>query len=283
LHYLDWLFDYVTRVWAVTLVKSASNEGAASGYIGTPGNAYSIITVGNIWNNNTQDWADDTIWSTSSYVNPESPHGDREKPEIAAPGHQTSSLGSSSTLKSIGGTSAATPHVTGIVALLQDRRWIFKYWPEPVKAILMAAAVHNIEGDARLSDYDGAGGVDGWRAYQIANAGDYRLGSLTTSSFDGSGNKSVTFSATAGQTVRVALTWDSTPNILWFQLNLLAADLDMYVYGPTGTFLAGSAGWDNAYEIVRFTAPSTGTYTIKIHNYRFDGSSEYYGLAWSKT
>ena len=37
----------------------------------------------------------------------------------------------------------------------------------------MASAVHNIEGDSRLSDRDGAGGINAALAYNIADHGRY--------------------------------------------------------------------------------------------------------------
>jgi hypothetical protein len=35
-----------------------------------------------------------------------------------------------------------------------------KNWPTAVKAIIMASAVHNVEGDRQLSAQDGAGSID---------------------------------------------------------------------------------------------------------------------------
>jgi hypothetical protein len=79
--------------------------------------------------------------------------------------------------------------------------------------------------------------------------------------------------------VKIALAWDSTPNSD-FTSDPLKADLDLWVTGPGG-LAQYSLSWDNAYEVVDFTAPATGAYTIKVHKFRFDGSVEYAGVAWT--
>ena len=96
--------------------------------------------------------------------------------------------------------------------------------------------------------------------------------------------KTYTFTATTGQTVRVVIAWDSNANApsggTAPTTDVLNADLDLVVTGPAGAWMGGSASWENSYEIVEFTAPSSGTYTAQVNAYRFDGSSEYLGVAW---
>ena len=116
----------------------------------------------------------------------------------------------------------------------------------------MASAVHNIEGASRLSDKDGAGGlqakaaydsvVNGWSSYFRDNS----LGSCRT----------VTFNVTTGQIVRFAICWlvDST----------LPGDIDLVLKDPGAVPVATSASFDNNFEIVEFTASSTGVYTAKV-------------------
>ncbi|MCP3918655.1 MAG: hypothetical protein GY711_24175 [bacterium] len=49
-----------------------------------------------------------------------------------------------------------------------------------------------------------------------------------------------------------------------------------------GLSMGFSSPWNNNFEIVEFTPPISGTYTIRINDFRFDGSSERVGLAWSQ-
>jgi hypothetical protein len=44
-----------------------------------------------------------------------------------------------------------------------------------------------------------------------------------------------------------------------------------------------SVSWDNSHEVIDFTAASSVSYQIKVHNYRFDGLNEYVAVAWNLT
>jgi hypothetical protein len=41
-------------------------------------------------------------------------------------------------------------------------------------------------------------------------------------------------------------------------------DFDVSVYAPDGSYVGGSASWDNPHETVTFTPTQTGYYTFKI-------------------
>lgn len=284
---LDRYVDYVVRNRAVTMVKSAGNRSntcPGTDNVTSPGKGWNIITVGNYDDRGTVANADDILSSDSCFKNPTSVHGDREKPEVAAPGTSitTTYCTSSGTCTGTGsGTSFAAPHVTGCSALVMQRNSTLKYWPESVKAVLMASAVVNLEGSTRLSDKDGAGGIECDSASNVAGGvgGAESHGSYTTSSFP----RTYTFAANAGQSVRVAIAWDSNTNtVLPPTTDVLNADFDLTVKAPSGAYVTGSFSWDNSYEIVEFVAPATGTYTVNVNAYRFDGSSEYLGYAYWK-
>jgi hypothetical protein len=49
------------------------------------------------------------------------------------------------------------------------------------------------------------------------------------------------------------------------------------------TVVAKSVSLDNSYEIVEFTATTTGAYTAEISNYRASAGSEQIGFAVSKS
>jgi len=297
---LDRYVDYVVRNQFVTVVKSAGNIGSTcsgANYVTSPGKGWNIITVGNYDDKGTPSNTgtsssvddDDIISSTSCYEDPSSPNGDREKPEVAAPGTNITTTYCTSPSNCTGtgsGTSFAAPHIAGCSALLMQRNTSLQYWPESIKAVLMASAVTNLEGSTRLSEKDGAGGIecDSADAVLAGTEGMESHGTFYKSDFP----KTFTFSANAGQTVRVAIAWDSTTDPATTTAapttDVLKADLDLGIYDSNNSWVTSSASWDNSYELVEFTAPSTGTYSANVNAYRFDGDYEYLGFAaWKGT
>ena len=245
-----------------------------------------MITVGGINDQGNDNWSDDEMWQDhplpgdgSSYLDPGSPHGDREKPEVAAPAQDITALGLNDVPQTRSGTSHAAPQVSGLVALLMHDNAELKDWPTAVKAILMASAMHNVEGDSRLSDEDGAGSIDATRAYTIAHH--YRNDGATcggwscwwavntTSTYPAIGDwNRQSFFATQGDLIRVAIAWwseaDSPPAHPTLGDDALTSNFNLYVWDPDGNLVSPgySASWDNNYEIVEFTALHTGLYEI---------------------
>ena len=75
-----------------TVVVAAGNfdsDDNPNNHVLNPAIAYNVIAVGNFDDNDTTSWGDDSMASSSSFVNPISNHSDREKPEVAAPGGTT--------------------------------------------------------------------------------------------------------------------------------------------------------------------------------------------------
>lgn len=277
---MDRYLDHLVWTHYKTVVKSAGNAGTTNGNVTSPGLGYNMITVGAFDDMDDSPWSNDVNASYSSYRNPISPHNDREKPEVVAVGSRVWSTNTSSPWISFAGngTSFAAPAVSGEAALLmQNRSWLTS-WPETVKAVIMASAVHNIEGNSRLSEYDGAGGIDISNAYNIV-VNQRMLGNvLSASSFP----KDYRFPVTAGQKVRVVITWDSHPDNNHPPNNdSLQTDLDLYVTDPYGLPAGISASYDNNYEIVEFNAITTGTYNARASKIRFDGTTEYVGFAYT--
>jgi subtilisin family serine protease len=161
----DVLVDYFVN-YARTVVKSAGNVDDTCDFEVTSGVGFNTITVGNYDDMGSCDWVDDAISPGSCWGDPYSPHGDRQKPEVAAPGTNITTLDENVTetdtcvLLESSGTSFSAPHVAGAAALLIARDLAYKEWPELAKATLMATAFNNVEGGRRLSEKDGAGGID---------------------------------------------------------------------------------------------------------------------------
>ena len=64
------------------------------------------------------------------------------------------------------------------------------------------------------------------------------------------------------------------------------SDLDRYPYPSqrmpviARNVVASSLSWDNTYEIVHFTAPTTGTYRLRVNKYRCNYTPKWLGWAW---
>lgn len=253
--------DYIVGLYLPTIVVCAGNIDLDSGYsprVDDPAVAYNVIAVGAFSDYADSNWGNDVIPGYSAYVNPYSAHNDREKPEIAAPGEVFSTLDVSPWVPSpyAAGTSFSAPHVSGTAALLMQAKSSLKTAPEEVKAILMASAIHNIEGATRLSDKDGAGGLQAKAAYDlVVNAWSSHFSDTTLGSC-----RTVTFNATAGQVIRFVISWLSRCD----GSNEIVDDLDLTLKNPGGTVIGTCASFDNNFEIIEVTAPSTGTYTASV-------------------
>ena len=247
-------------------VKSAGNRGGGDGRVTSPGNGYNVLTVGNVNLMGTPARADDVMAGTSSFVDPTSTNGDREKPEISAPGTsiQMLSNGFPWSGQTDSGTSFAAPMVAGAAARLIQRKPFLGIWPEQLRAILMASATNNIEGATRLSDVDGAGMMSVNTAARILDDNRHGGQFVDCNTF---GSSQVVSSTTlaANQRLRAAISWTTDPSAVDYA-SRPSADLDLQVSGPGGSFF--SASFDNTSEIVDFRAPVAGTYEVRVIKFR---------------
>ncbi len=270
--------DYIVRNLWSTVTVAAGNEangcGGGTARVTSPARGYNVISVGNYADQNTLTWDDDAMNGCSSYINP---FTNIEKPEVAAVGSSiTSTITATPWIANVGsGTSYAAPMVAGEAALLMQRNSALQIRPEAIKAIIMATALHNIEGSSRLSDRDGAGGVDMRAAFHLVDKGWWDWRSHTASTLP----VTYTVFASQGQRVRVAIAWDSNPSAD-YSTDPLEADIDLRVTNSAGTYISGSASINNSYEIVEFIAPASGNYNLRVNDFSFAGAQEYVGIAW---
>ena len=288
----DRFFDYYTINYFLSVVIAAGNAASpcvpGDGQVGSPALGYNVISVGNFDDLDTQTWADDVMGDCSSYVDPTSEHGDREKPEVSAPGSfiTTTSISSPWINFTNSGTSFAAPMVTGVVAQLMERNTTLQAWPEAVKAILIASATNNIEGNSRLSDKDGAGGINANLAdiaARRATAGVPRRGSWGGRPYSCGAPATLqvgTMNLQAGRLTRLAIVWDQNPDYASYGVRP-SADLDLIVRNPANTAtVATSVSFDNTYEVVQFTPSSAGTYRIMVAKARCNLTPRFLAWGW---
>jgi hypothetical protein len=275
--YVDWAVKNLTATFTIS---SGNTRGCATRdlQVSSPGVAWGAITVGAIEDDNTGFWTGDSMTGFSRWQNPDFAPG-MEKPEVVAVGQDrrtTSDTGI--TPVGVDGTSFSAPAVAGQVTQMLARRPLQTSWPETNKAAVLASAYHDI---VVGTDRDGVGAV-------VMNNSDdaYRLGNFRNDFGDstaGSFPKSYPASFTAGQVVRVATAWDA-----WSTggggTDVLGADLDLCVLrNDTGATVACSSSVQNAWERVDFTAPVTGSYTVRVT--RFSSAlgwpGTFLGTAWS--
>jgi serine protease AprX len=271
--------DHIVYTDFCAVVAAAGNH--MSEYVNAPALAFNVIAVGGVNDQNTPHWSDDVMWTEvggggSSYNNP---HDGREKPEVVAVASSVTSTWSPPRFWTLSGTSFGAPQVPGLAALILDRDpFLGDFWPEVVKATIMASAVHNIEGSSRLSDKDGAGAIDAALAYAAVDNVWWEVDNLAPEPFQ----QEYPLEADLGAFVRVVIAWPShTDGGHPPALDDLKSDLDLYVNDPDGNQIAGSASFQSSFEIVEFMAHKSGTYHIIVQKWRFDAELEYLGIAWA--
>jgi hypothetical protein len=280
----DRFYDTMVMNRARTVVKSAGNRGSGCGFEGnvtSPGLAYNVIAVGNFSDGGTVSWTGDTMSTCSSWKDPTSQFGDREKPEVSAPGTSitTTSTGGTWVSYTNSGTSFSAPMVTGTAALMIQRNAALASWPESVKAILMATATHNIEGASRLSEVDGAGGIVAYNADLVTRRVLGNWGGVSYTCSSAADVDMTSMYLAAGRKVRIVIAWDNDPAYANYGTKP-SADLDLRLVNSGGSTVASSASWDNTYEVIEFTPTVSGTYKLRVHKYRCDLSPRYLGWSW---
>lgn len=169
--------------------------------------------------------------------------------------------------------------VTGVAALLIQRHRSLADFPESLKAILMTTAVHNIEGDTRLSQYDGAGGIVADRADEVARGiGGKWAAKAYLCSRPPELDVGQEIPLTTGKRFRATLVWSSNPTYANYS-DQPSADLDLQVVNSLGLVVASSDSYDNTYEIVEFTPLLADNYKLRVRKSRCNVDPRYIGWA----
>lgn len=311
LHRFDRAFDYWFRQARIPIAKSAGNNGSVNGNVTSPGKGWNVITVGGIDDLDTASWGDDEIFQLavegSSRVNPQSPHLDKEKPEVMGVGEDVTMVGFDDQIQTRSGTSLAAPQVAALAALLTKIEVTYVLRPEAIKATLMASALHNLEGPSFIrrpplddhDDRDGAGVIVADLAVDIASNRSFSNTcdspcwwgqDFNAGSFDNEGYLNFYINNVAvNDRVRVAIAWNSNadgpPD---YDFDSLDVGVDLTIFRPDGFSLpeeqgGASRSWDNAYELVDFIAPQAGQYRIGIfRNHYWESGDNRLGVAWTK-
>lgn len=280
------------RFLSVAAGNVGGSTGCQSNFVPTPAIAFNVLAVGNYNDQNLCPLGtgpNAPAMNSSCSVDPKSPHGDREEPDVAAPGTsiRTTNVGCGIN-NGVNGTSFAAPHVTGTALLLIERNPAIEEWPELIRAILMASALDNIEGASRLSEVDGAGGIRVDEADRILTEGDFFAAKLDPDDFQSSNVLGVAnFSVPHDtSTLKVALAWDGDPGLLaeiLYGEPMVLTDFDLVVR-RFGNVVATSTSYDNSYEVVEIPSPQPGDYSVEIHAFggiaTGSGPDEYVGVAW---
>lgn len=230
--------DAISYSLDIPVVVSAGNYGPYDHTVGEPANAFNVLAVGNINDNNTPDRADDFI-GPSSGRGPS--YDERIKPDISAPGTDIISTNynwrTEEHFISMTGTSMAAPHITGAVLLILDymnTRW----QPEAIKALLLNTAEDKgLEGPDNSYGY---GYVD------LSNAYIHRddvLSGYVNNFPDGKVEKF--YRGTAYQSDRATLVWNR--HILYTGMgpypysNVNVSDLNLYMFNETNGYQISSS------------------------------------------
>src|SRR5262245_12337802 len=257
--------------------------------------AYNAICVGGYNMNVVGQYADDTFYTHSEYLNPSS---GREFPELVGPAASRYASGTSNGYVTGGGTSFATPSVAGTAGLLLAGYPSLQHNDALVRAVLMASAqAHPIaDGGPRIpittdavDDRHGVGAPNGGRAKAIMDSQSYVYdGALTPSRL----GTLATVTVPMGRRVRAVVTWDQCPST--FVNPPLNADIDMTIRKVTKGLstmppeVHSNISHVDNWEAVEFVTTLGGTYSISLSSPHWspcdaEGGAQRVrlGLAWT--
>jgi uncharacterized repeat protein (TIGR01451 family) len=160
------------RAAGIMVVASAGNAGSSCGSVNDPPAVYdATFTVGNTT-------ASDTINGSSSRGPAD--YTGQAKPDVSAPGTSIRSAYPGSSYSFLSGTSMASPHVAGEVALLISAFPLLRGDVDALETLITRSALPRVDTTCGGSvggipnNVYGWGRIDAWAAYQLAQG--HRLG-----------------------------------------------------------------------------------------------------------
>lgn len=272
--------DYISYTYNILVCVAASNYSNTPQGIPDTAMSYNAITVGNIDDNNTLTKNDDVLSDDSCYVEY---YATAYKPDVCAPGARASTASSPNVHSSesgYGGTSAATPIVAGISALLMgaDSRLVGR--PGLVKSIIMSSAERLINMDEvystpssttpALSRSYGAGLVNATNALELVeNNNQWRcieIQSVLASQDTYTMNLSVSQNnVNSSMKVAVCLTWLKrvTSNDSGSSIVYNVTDYNLFVKNGNNIVASSTYQCDNK-QFIYFEPTVSGTYKIIV-------------------
>ncbi|HEU4412096.1 MAG TPA: S8 family serine peptidase [Polyangiaceae bacterium] len=285
------------------IVFAAGNSGPGTGSVGSPSTAKNTVSVGATLRGTSAN-------SMASFSSCGPTSDGRVKPDVTIPGSGIISARSdfsvttnNCTTTSSSGTSMAAPAAAGLATLIRQY-YTDGFYPTgaaqladrftPSAALVKATLINSATQMANAGAIPG--NCQGWGRILLENSlffpGQARkLFAADDAGFPlgGAGQqKTFTFSAQAGEPLKVTLAWTDFPSTPAANPNL-NNDLDLVVTGPTGTFrgnvfsggasvAGGSADRKNNLEQVLINAPASGTYTVTVNAFNVPSGAQPFAL-----
>ena len=232
------------------IIAANGNNGPGAGTVNTPANAQRVIGIGNF---DVQ-----TLGAVASQSRGPTPDN-RIKPDVQTPTNsETGSNGcpfgqtctqSDTGFQVFGGTSGATPYGGGGAALLRNflRGASFSIDPGQVYAQIILSGQTSFPFD----NTSGAGRLrlptDGWAWWGRVDV-----------------NNGQTIDIPIGLTVNGQNRLDAA---LWWPESATHNDVDLFIINPGGGIAASSVSSPSVFERARVTAPTSGTWKIRIRGF----------------
>lgn len=274
----------------VNIVTSAGNINSShpNKNVATPGKAWNVVAVGAISDKQTgDDLSDDVMWSDSRWKNPETKNSDLHKPEVCAVGANIYVPGNYLLSKS--GTSFSSPHVVGLITIMEKMSDnvagpAIHTSPSLAKAVLLTSARHHVQTDSdgdNVTDKEGAGTIQAPVVQRIFNNGRWEHEQFD----EANGKQTYTISlSSTDDDLRIALAWLNNPSSTDVDNSSAQPDidLDLHLVDPNNIVVATSSSYDSCWEVITHEPTTSGTYTIEVEKWRWDASEtdRWMGLAW---
>lgn len=269
-------FDALVSTNNVTLIASAGNDEGWQAWgwpnVISPASGYNSIAAGAYYTNGVSE--DDTMFNFR--YNPTT-GSDLVcyKPDMVIAANSTSE---------------ASPALSGIVSMLIELRPSLAAKPELIKAILMASCNRKVKPAAGtgeqekmtdgLTQRQGSGAVDAYRAIQIVLQNNYGIGDVVSGLVE-----PCTIPVDGSRNVNVSIAWlrnntDTSTTIGNTTLGDLQ-ELELSVYNDSR--LMGSSSKTNAgKQMVYFSSGNTSSqYTVNVRKTTNNATSVRYAYAWS--